>query len=366
MVGSPYSSLKVIHHRDKLEQLKKGEHLVPTQVQLFISDTCNQACSWCSYRMVGYDTSELFVLYEPNGKVIRNPKRMIPYDKVCEILEDCRDMGVKATQYTGGGEPTAHPDVKKIFQHTLKNGLDLALVTNGMLMPKVYDELVRAKWVRISIDAGNAGSYAVTRGSTSEVYGRVWANVEELVRLKEKTDANDLIIGIGFVVSRDNWREVVECTKRAKEAGVDNIRLSGLFQSDDAEYFKSFYRQAADLCVRAKALETKHFKVFNMFGDRVEDLAQHHPDYEFCGYQQFNTLIGGDLNVYRCCVTAYNLRGLIGSLAKQSFRELWESAEKQSKFVDFDATKCPRCMFNNKNRTILYALSDDPAHVNFI
>jgi sulfatase maturation enzyme AslB (radical SAM superfamily) len=80
----------------------------------------------------------------------------------------------------------------------------------------------------------------------------------------------------------------------------------------------------------------------------------------------FSTYIGGDLNVYRCCTTAYNERGVIGSLKNQTFRQLWESQEKREDFDNFDARGCERCMFNNENRVISYLLEPDPLHVNFV
>jgi len=220
--------------------------------------------------------------------------------------------------------------------------------------------------VRVSIDAGSSASYSTIRRVPEAQYDRVWKNIEKLVGQKEKYNKEGLIIGAGFVVTKENWHEVVLFTQRAKEAGVDNVRFSGVFQPDDAEYFKDFYKDASAACKRAKTLETPEFKVFNLFGDRVEDLREKAPDYLFCGYQEFNTYVGGDLNVYRCCVQSYSTHGLVGSLKDQRFKELWESKEKKKDFQDFCATSCDRCQFNEKNRTILYALSTDPMHVDFV
>ncbi len=44
----------------------------------------------------------------------------------------------------------------------------------------------------------------------------------------------------------------------------------------------------------------------------------------------------------------------------------WESEEKKQNFSCFDARSCERCMFNNKNKIILYAIDSDPQHVNFV
>jgi MoaA/NifB/PqqE/SkfB family radical SAM enzyme len=365
---TPYSPLKVFHHQDRLADLRAGHQIVPTQVQLILSDLCNQDCSFCAYRMSGYTASELFTAGAELAVVgTNNPKRMIETPKAMEILDDCAVMGVNAVQFTGGGEPTVHPDFDAIYDSCHARGLHTALVTNGLLMGKHIPLVVRSSWVRVSIDAGCAESYATIRRVDASQFEKVWANVAALVEAKQAGNHDGLVIGIGFVVTKENWREVGSCIRRAKEVGVDNVRISAVFQPDDAAYFDDFYDTASRECKQlAERYTTDSFKVFNLFGDRVSDLVEASPDYEFCGYQQFNTYIGGDLNVYRCCVQSYSTHGLVGSLKDQRLSELWESEEKLRDFGNFDARSCDRCQFNTKNRTILYALEDDPMHVDFV
>ncbi|NUQ66112.1 MAG: SPASM domain-containing protein [Pirellulales bacterium] len=173
-------------------------------------------------------------------------------------------------------------------------------------------------------------------------------------------------IGIGFVVMRDNWPEVVEAARVARELGVDNFRISAIFQPDNERYFAGWYEQAQALCRKAEEQATEDFRVFNLFGERLEDLRRQQPDYAFCGYQHFTTYIGADLNVYRCCNTAYNTRGRIGSIRQCRFRDLWRSAAKEADFTSFDARACRRCQFNRKNRMVLYAIAREPADVAFV
>ena len=78
------------------------------------------------------------------------------------------------------------------------------------------------------------------------------------------------------------------------------------------------------------------------------------------------TYIGADLSVYRCCNTAYNPHGYLGSLKDQRFIEMWNSDEKRERIASFNASSCERCMFNNKNRVINYALETAPEHVDFV
>lgn len=369
MVGGPYSPLKVFHHQDRIATLRRGEPIVPTQVQIFISDRCSHSCSFCAYRWEGYDSNELFGIVQPDGSVNNNPNRQIPYEKVIEILEDCKEMGVAAIQYTGGGEPTLHANCDDIFKYTLNLGLELALVTHGgHLTAKLCDTLTRpgSKWIRISIDAGTADTYARTRRIGVKAYRKTLDNVARLVEWRRVSGSKDPIIGIGFVVTNENWREVVDATITARDLGVNNIRISAVFQPDNEEYFEGFYQDAVDECHRAKELECDGFRVFNLFGDRLSDLRRRNPTHPFCGYQWFNTLIGGSLDVYRCCNTAYSPRGMLGSLKDQRLIDMWFSEETQDKLWDFDARQCPRCMFLGKLDTINYAIDPNQEHINFM
>lgn len=366
MNGNPYSPLKAAHHRHRLDVLKSGGQPVPSQIQLVISDRCNQNCNFCAYRLDGYSSNELFKIIHPDGSVDNNPKRFIPLAKCLEILDDCAEMGVGAVQITGGGEPTVHPDHQEIFDAVVSRGLDFALVTNGWaIRDSILDTLMKATWMRVSVDAGNVKTYATTRHVPESAFAKVLSNIGKIRDVRDKVKSK-MILGVGFVVTADNWREIVEGTRQAKDAGADNVRISAMFQPEDEAYFSDFFRQASDLCREAQSMADSGFQVFNNFGDRLDDLKQHSPDYSFCGYQHFSTYIAGTLDVFRCCVQAYNPRGLIGSIKDQRFKDLWESQHKRDDFAAFDARECERCMFNNKNRTINYLLSDEPAHVNFV
>jgi len=364
-----YSPWKIAHHPDKIDQLRKKEQPVPLQVQITLSDLCNQNCSFCAYRMENYTTNQLFGEKDKiTGLINNNPNRMIPYDKCIEILNDCKDMGVKALQYTGGGEPTVHPKHKEIFQHTLDLGLDLSLITNGVLMrPGMPEILSQGSWVRFSLDAAKKESYSSIREVSEDYFEKVLKHIKQVVDARNKNKESNLVIGIGFVVTQDNYKEIREAGEIAKDLGVDNIRISAIFTPKDFEYHKNIYPRAKEESAKLKSdLETEKFKVFNLFGDRIEDLIQQKPDYNFCGFMHLNTWIGGDLNIYTCCNNAYNEIGKMGSIKKMSFKEFWNSKEKKEKYKKFNAKGCERCMFNNKNRFIEYLIEDNPTHINYI
>lgn len=354
-----YSALKFLHHPDRIEQLRDGKQIVPVSVHWDLCSWCPQACSFCAYRMPGYTTSQLFSEFDEHGQ-----RRMVTLEKAREILDDFSSMGVRGVEFTGGGEPTAHPNFFHIASCAFEKGLDVALVTNGVLLTDDSAELLAARgtWVRFSIDAATESTYTHMRCVPPIQWERAITNLRNLCSRK----AASLVVGVGFVVNRENWREIVAAAELAKDCGADNIRISAVFQQAGANYFDEFRQPASELCHTARELASESFRVFDLFSDRIADLEQGPPDYQRCIYQEFVTYIGGDLSVYRCCNLAFSDRGKIGSLSHQSFRTLWESESKRRAFYGFDAHGCPRCMFNKKNRAMSYAVVSDPQHVNFV
>lgn len=365
----PYSPWKFIHHQDRIKQLKDGEQINPTFIMIIPSDLCNHDCSFCAYRMSGYTSNEWFGEKDPiTGLVENNPNRMIPYEKIIEIIDDCEEMDVKAIEWTGGGEPTVHPKAREFFEYSLHAGRDNGLVTNGTVLRNGMPELLaQFKWVRVSIDAGTAQSYASIRSVPESFFTKSLENIGRIAEAKAKSQTSDLVLGVGYVVTRENYREIDQAVKIYKDLGVDNVRISAVFTPEDAGYFEGIYEECRDAARDAVArYGDESFRVFNLFGDRLSDLEQGKPDYEFCGFQQIQSYIGGDLNVYRCCNTSYNPQGFLGSIKNQRFKELWASRQKKNAIGSFDARTCSRCQFNAKNKFINYVLEDDPEHVNFV
>jgi MoaA/NifB/PqqE/SkfB family radical SAM enzyme len=367
-----YSPLKATRYLDRIEKIRRGEPVGPVHVQIILSDLCNHACSFCAYRDPGYTSSTLFYAREDGKKGLRyadhpernyNPNRMLPLSKVVEVLDDCVEMGVKAIQFTGGGEPTVHPDFARAVDAVVERGLKWSLVTNGVnLTRKGWIETCRtASWVRVSLDAGTPSTYSMIR----QVPDTHWLDALAAVEGLSKLDGP--VVGVGFVVTPDNWCEVFEGAAAAKMHGADNIRIGAQFSAQDEALFAEFHGECAALCREAEVLSDDTFQVYNRFGEKLDDLKQGRPDYPSCGYQQFTTYVGGDMNLYRCCVYAYHPHGLYGSIKDRRFKDVWMEQARADAMRTFDATGCERCQFNKINSTLEYLLrAEDPEHSEFV
>jgi MoaA/NifB/PqqE/SkfB family radical SAM enzyme len=362
-VGAEYSNLKMawwLSHDGGLPS-------VPKQAQIVLSDLCNQDCHFCAYRMDGYSSSALFTKDAPLASYgHNNPKRFIPTARALDLLSECKDAGVLGVQFTGGGEPTVHPQHEHIFRRAIDIGLAAALVSNGIRWsdPLAAELLPTFSWVRVSVDAGTAQTYATIRNTSPDSFERVWRNVKRLTRARAEA-ATACVVGVGYVVTPENWREIREGVLRARDSGAAYIRLSAMFGVDGLRPYETIYPMIRDKIADCQVLACPSFTIHDLFGARIEDLALGNPDYRLCSYQYLNTYIGADENVYRCCVYSYNQRGLIGSIASQSFSSLWHSPKREADMASFDARGCERCQFNDKNRIADYILGPKPLHAEF-
>lgn len=340
-----YSHLKAFRHLDVINSIGKGVPSRLPHVELILADLCQQSCKFCAYRLEGYASNQLF-----------DERRMMDTSKALEIIEDCAEIGVRAIQYTGGGEPTIHKGFEEAIKRTHDLGMEFSLVSNGVRIDKKLSEsIAKASWVRISLDSCCEDTYVSVR----RVHKSHWEKAQQAVRnIREARDnqKTDCVLGVGFVVTPDNWTEVVAAASLAKDLGADNFRISAQFSNEDEKLFEGFHAQAARLCALAERLTDDTFTVYNRFGDRLEDLRLKQPEDRICGYQFFTTYIGADLNVYRCCGYAYNERGLIGSIYNQRFKDFWMSQERFDEQWNFDGRGCERCQFRKINSALAYVL----------
>jgi len=354
MIKDEYSPYKLIHHPEIINRLKNKDFLYPIQVHLIPTNFCNQKCKFCAYRITGNESNQHF-----------NEKDYIPTDKILSLLDCLYKCNIKAIQYTGGGEPLCHPNINEIFQKTIDNNMDLALVTNGILLnDKLIEILNKSKWIRISVDAYSKETYCKLKNAPEFHYDKMIENIKKLIKNK----SNDTIIGIGFVVCQENYKEIYDAVKMFKDIGVDNVRISAAFQPEGFNYFNSFFKEAKILSQKAKILADNKFDVFNLFDDRIGNMFNKKQDYNNCPMKDLVIYIGADFKVYTCCTLAYNDLGYIGDLNNQTFKELWNSNEKKDFYFKHNPMRQCRlpCMFENKNEFINYCIKKEPKHINFI
>jgi sulfatase maturation enzyme AslB (radical SAM superfamily) len=311
-------------------------------------------------------------------------RAVCPEAKAYELIECCRQMGVKSIELTGGGEPTSYPYFDEVVRRIGESGMDLALVTNGTLLTTNRAILLgdaRFIWARVSIDAGTMADYVATRYVAESHWQKAWRGVELLANQAMRGDAHpEATVGVGFVIDRTNWRHVYEACRLAKEHGAHNIRISASFTPDRLSRFDVECRESVpEQLARAKAdFDAETFHVYDLAAERFDNLVAGKQTYPYCYWKEVGCVVGADMNIYACCSWSYNEAGLMGTMADKTFAESWYGEAWHWRQKHDPRRDCRiHCLYQQRNLEALRLMGDPnyaeqtlreerPAHVNFV
>jgi organic radical activating enzyme len=130
--GKSYTSnvSKLLKHLDKLQGLQNGV-VSPIMVHLALTNICNLRCSFCCFAN-------------------RKRSEVLSLDDVKSVLNQFRQLGTSAVEFTGGGEPLLHPNINDIAQYAYDSGYSLGVCTNGTCVNRIKNwDLF--KWVRLGL-----------------------------------------------------------------------------------------------------------------------------------------------------------------------------------------------------------------------
>ena len=117
---------KMLHHLDRIAAWQNGERFAPIHIDMGLTKFCNTACLYCY-------------------AVIQNMSKgtMIGQDSLLRFIEDCGRLEVRSIGFIGDGEPTLNPAVYDAAVLAGKQGIDLSMATNGILldMDRAHDLL---------------------------------------------------------------------------------------------------------------------------------------------------------------------------------------------------------------------------------
>lgn len=354
---TPYSHLKIFHHADRLAQIEAGKRTAPIYIRIKPTNVCNENCCYCHYKNAYLNLDEYI------------PSDYIPHDKMMEIIDDMRDMGVRAVTFSGGGEPLLYPFIGEAMQKILDTGIDLSIITNGILLKgECAKILAHAKWVRLSIDSSRPELYAQLRGVPESWFGDLCNNIHDFASLKDASCE----LGVNYVVSRDNYMYVLEMAKLMKSLGVNHVKFSPVINNETEQYHASIKERVIRELQEARTIENEHFRIIDLYsndfarvqkGVMIFDRA-----YEKCYMKELICVIAANQKVYYCQDKAYLSSGVIADLSNKRFIDAWYSNEaiKKSQLFNVRTVCKEHCVHDDRNILLNHYFSIDKNHVNFL
>ncbi len=332
---------KILCHLNKVEQYFDKKNPSPITIEIDPSNTCNHSCPFCisgHLHLKKYKGTEYF-----NRTILKK-------NTFHDLIKDLVKLNIEAINWTGGGEPTQNPYLGEAIKFIKKNSsIEMGMFSNGTLLEKMnlMDIVVDClKWIRISIDAGTALSYDKLRVTNkSNNFDTVIKNIKKIVDLKNKKKSN-ITIGVGFVVTEDNYNEILDFANIFKEIGVDYcqykpeiIQIERQEKNSDlgrVQISSDFWiKKVINLLDQAKQTLGKKFECNDYkIDDLIIDVKKYGRNYKECIGSQFQPCVGADGNVYVCTNHRGHKKYSYGNVNEKKFSDIWNDLKKRQSVME--------------------------------
>lgn len=172
----------------------------PWAVEIHPTARCNHQCIHCSYKE-------------------RNEKRdTLKKEVMDDLIDSIIKMNVKGVYFSGGGEPTMYPELKKYIEKLYKAGVDVAILTNGTLLEKsgIIDIANMLNYIAISVPSCDPANFEKITGS--KLIDNV-LNAPE--KIKKTHQEKSPIIGARIVITNLIYKEVASILQTMKDKKFD-------------------------------------------------------------------------------------------------------------------------------------------------
>ena len=245
---------KLAYHQERVDAWRMGKRVAPITIDMALTQKCSYACTFCY------------------AGLQQNPSSPVPWNVYSTFLDDCAEIGhapghhVKAISLVSDGESTENPDIYKFISKTVANGIDIALGTNGLKLPKSEHKLLveSLTYLRINFNAGEADAYASIMGTAPRNFDKVCENISDLVEMKKSTGSK-VTIGLQMVLMPEYADQVIPLALLGRELGVDYLVIKHCSDDEDGRLgvdYKWYVSPIAERLLHvAEALSTKDYSV---------------------------------------------------------------------------------------------------------
>ncbi len=358
---------KLAWHSDRVNAWLKGEKIAPITIDCALTRKCNYKCVYCY------------------GQLQANDEKRMTRDVIFRFLDDVAEIGVKAISFVSDGESTCSPYLYDAIIHGKKNGLDMALGTNGVLLKKEkLEEILPAlTYLRFNVSAGEPQRYKEIHGCRENDFYKFKNIVKETTKLKKEKKL-ETTIGLQMVLMPEFKDQIIPLVNLGKELKVDYLVIKHCSDDEDGtlgiDYNK--YYELKEILQVAESNSTKDYLVKAKWSKIMSGGER---KYSKCYGPRFILQMSGSGLVAPCGMLFNDKykKYHIGNIAENSFKDIWQS-KRYDKVMDlissskFDAKKmCGTLCLQHKVNEYLWDIKENnlnitkpegkpPQHINFI
>lgn len=319
---------KAFAHLDRLAAWQAGAKPAPVTLEWDLSFRCYLGCVNCHFAYT--HTKGPWAAVKGRALPVAQDKAgdLADYALVRRVLGEVSQAGVQGVVWTGGGEPTTHPQWRDIVTYAATRGLQQGMYTAGGLLTRDDARLLaeHATWVVVSLDAHDPESYAREK----RVSGGLFLAALNGIRWIAEAGGT---VGASFLLHGGNWREAPQMLAVAREAGATYTTFRPTIQTSPADPATCTEDRGwiTDAVPMLQALA--HEPDVETSPERFLHYQHWARGYDVCHGIKLNATITPDGRVWVCPNRREMKGSCIGDLREQSFAEVW--AKHPGHWTDF-------------------------------
>lgn len=327
----------------------------PLIVELDTTEACDMACPGCV------------------SEEIMEAGRKFSSERLMQIAQEFKEIGVKGVVLIGGGEPLAHPAIGDFMQYLGENDISLGITTNGSFINKYIDIIAQySSWTRISMDAATNEMFSIlrpTKGGGSK-FNLIVDNMRKLAKVKKGK------LGFSFLVRTEiegpgivsNIHEIYDAAVLARDIGCDYFEVKPSYQYRNnsvhslVQHDRRRMEEAKKQIERLEDLVTDKFSIMKAItlDASLSGADYNQPkDYKMCPASELRTLVTPS-GVYVCPYWRGKDQFNVGNAVSTSISEIWNSKKRKDVQYFLDASKhCPfHCLRHETNLEVYKMIHD--------
>lgn len=342
---------KLIYHIDKITDIRNGSQVAPVNVEIDLSNRCSLGCEWCHFAYTHTRGPLAGKASNPDGKEPGGD--LMDFSLAIDVMRQLFVGGVQSITWTGGGEPTLHPQFDAIINACpLPQGV---YTHGGHITPERAQLMKRAmEWIYISLDECTPEAYIKSKGVNR--FNQVLDGIDRLVEAD-----GEAVIGLGFMIHKDNYNQMPDMVALGRRLGVGYVqfRPTIAYSHDNpnaADEYTAWVKNATSYLEAYRNVPFVHADI-----DRFRMYANWERPYNTCYWTQLQSVITPNGKVWTCVNKREYAGECLGDLSIESWADVWARATA----CQVNDTCRIMCRGHLPNITINQMVTE-PAHSAFI
>lgn len=340
---------KVFQHLDRLAEWRTGEMKpAPVTVEWDLSNRCYLGCQSCHFAYThsrGPWTSRMLITphgYDGTGDLASTA---LVEDVLLEMATS-RMGSPLSIVWSGGGEPTMHPDWQRIVSFARSMHFEQGMYTAGGMLTKESAALLAtcSTWVVVSLDAADATTYAREKRTSEAKFDAACNGVRYLAAAKECE------VGVSFLLHSGNWHRAFDMLGLARDLGATYATFRPTIETEPhAPGFvsgnRSWINEASATLLALSGEPDVEIDPARFY--QYRDWIKH--PYSTCYGIRLATAITPDGRVWVCTNRRGYTGSCLGDLREESFADIWH--RHPGKWTDFEECRV-MCRLYAVNETL--------------